>query len=85
MAHACETSRRRGKETKSVLLLCRKGDQSKEGCEENGKETSEEVKTETKKEVDLLAPGEAGKTVRISHGVEGIDIDPFQRCSEATY
>ena len=85
MAHACETSRRCGEETKSVLLLCWKGDQSKEGYEENGKETSEEVKTETKKEVDLSAPGEAGKTVRISHGVEGPDIDPLQRCSEATY
>ena len=85
MAHACETSRRCGEETKSVLLLCWKGDQSKEGYEENGKETSEEVKTETKKEVGLSTPGEAGKTVRISHGVEGTDIDPFQRCGKATY
>jgi len=85
MAHACETSRRCGEETKSVLLLCWKGDQSKKSCEEHGKEASEEVKTETKKEVDPLTPGEAGKAMRIGHRVERTDTNPFQRGSEPAY
>jgi hypothetical protein len=43
MTYACETSERGSKETKSILLLRWKRDQSKESREEEDKETPEEA------------------------------------------
>jgi hypothetical protein len=85
MTHACETSRYWGEEAKGVLLLCWEGDQSKESCEENRKETSEEGNPETKKALDRLASCEAGKTARVRHGVERMGPDLIQRYSKASY
>jgi hypothetical protein len=51
VAYACEMFGYDGKETKSVLLLRWKRDQSKESRKEKGKEAYEKASPETKKAI----------------------------------
>jgi len=57
------------KKRKAYYYYAGKRDQSKESCEEKGKETCEKIRAEITKALTRLGPYETGDTARIRHEV----------------